>query len=133
MLAFKDDRLPRRFWRKASVSTDTGCWIWNASQLPGGYGCFHNPGGSRVAHRAAYEALVGPVPNGFELDHLCRERLCVNPEHLEPVTHAENMARGVQANATHCQRGHEFTDDNIYWQGRGRWRACRSCRKEGRS
>lgn len=128
MVALGDTRLPSRFWTKVQRDDITGCWLWTAAKLRGGYACYHNPGGTRAAHRVAYEALVGPVARELDVDHLCRVRHCVNPAHLEPVTHAENMRRGEQATATHCQRGHELTSDNIYWQGGGRWRTCRLCK-----
>lgn len=120
-----------RFWEKVERS-DT-CWLWTAALSPSGYGAFQT--GERVvrAHRFAYELVVGPIPDGLQIDHLCRVRRCVNPEHLEPVTQAENLRRGTAATAvaaywaaqTHCKRGHEFTPENTY-RGTGR-RVCRAC------
>jgi hypothetical protein len=80
-----------------------------------------------MAHRVAYELVIGQIPAGLELDHLCRNVVCVNPAHLEPVTRAENMRRRSAAQ-THCKHGHEFTPENTYyyWHG-GRHRACRAC------
>ena len=85
------------------------------------------------AHRVVYEILVGPIPVGLELDHLCRNRACVNPDHLEPVTTRTNLLRGYspwacRARQTHCKRGHEFTPENTYGTGDGR-RYCRTCRR----
>lgn len=87
-------------------------------------------GKTRVrAHRQAYEDAYGPIPDGLEIDHVCRNPSCINPEHLEAVTHAENMRRmgpySPGAQLTHCLRGHEFTQDNTYYVGTRRW--CRKC------
>lgn len=80
----------------------------------------------RPAHRVVYEAVVGAVPPGLELDHRCRNRACVNPAHLEPVTHAENMARSSVATKKTCKNGHPFDDANTYNRPRG-GRDCRAC------
>jgi hypothetical protein len=111
-----------RFWEKVEKIAD-GCWLWTAGLSQDGYGLFREgPGRTRPAHRWAYEHIVGEIPEGLQLDHLCRVRNCVNPNHLEPVTAAENSRR---ARVTHCKRGHELTPDNVYWQ-----RSCKTCRKE---
>jgi hypothetical protein len=115
-----------RFRQRVSFQDD-GCWIWTGSRFENGYGVFALKRKQRGAHRIAYEYFVGPVPDGLELDHTCRVRHCVNPEHLEPVTHAENMARGRWAQATHCIHGHEFTPENTRWRARGNGRDCRTC------
>ena len=120
-----------RFWTKVH-KTDT-CWLWTGG-ISHGYGSFDLPGVGRWravrAHRFAYEALVGPIPEGMVIDHLCRVKACVNPDHLEPVTQRTNLLRGqsfaaVNAAKTHCVHGHEFTPANtIVSPGR---RRCRSC------
>jgi HNH endonuclease len=117
--------LADRFWSKVQ-RTDT-CWLWTAARTHGGYGQFGLARGKAVrAHRLAYELTIGPIPDGLELDHLCRVRNCVNPAHLEPVTHAENMRRAVSAWAiTHCPAGHEYTPDNIVRSHPGL--VCRTC------
>ena len=108
------------------------CLVWTGN-APHGYGTFWYEGKKVRAHRFAYERFVGRIPEGLELDHLCRVTRCVNPDHLEPVTRAENLRRASWPNArkTHCKRGHEFTSDNTYrWRGH---RVCRTCQHERRA
>jgi hypothetical protein len=109
---------------------ESACWIWTASVDNGGYGKFGVSGRVLGAHRVAYELLVGPVPEGLELDHLCRERACINPTHLEPVTRAENHRRGYWVQRTHCVNGHPFDEANTYIRADNGWRVCRSCDRE---
>lgn len=82
-----------RFMAKVDQGAEGGCWLWTAHRNADGYGVFRFDGQMGGAHRFAYRLLVGPVPDGMELDHLCRMRHCVNPEHMEIVTHAENVRR----------------------------------------
>ena len=108
-----------------------GCWQWQMKLTTGGYGKWCHDGRVTPAHRRVYELLVGPIPDGLDLDHLCRNRGCVNPEHLEPVTNRENVLRGISPHArnarrTHCAQGHEFTAENIRRDARGH-RQCREC------
>lgn len=122
--------LPDRFWAKVNKAPN-GCWVWTAARDNHGYGRFGLGGRAATAHRVSYEALIGPVPDGLHLDHLCRVRHCVNPEHLEPVTCRENVLRGVGPSAlhsvkTHCPEGHEYTESNTYLY-RG-MRYCVACR-----
>ena len=94
-----------RFWGRVDKHHPSGCWVWKGATVKG-YGTLHLADRSRVlAHRYAYERLVGPIPRGLVSDHLCRNPLCVNPAHIEPVTIAENTRRGGLA-VTHCPRGH---------------------------
>lgn len=125
--------LTERFWSKVDRSAGPdACWLWLGAKHPAGYGQAWDPSSHRRrgAHRMAYEGVIGPIPEGLELDHLCRVPACVNPGHLEPVTHAENMARGrhfdvgaVQRAVTHCPKGHPYSEANTY-----RYRGTRECR-----
>ena len=125
-----------RFMAKVELVPFSTCWWWVGSMCRrSGYGkfCRHNKTDLR-AHRAAYFQLVGPIPAGLVLDHLCRNRLCVRPDHLEPVTIWENVRRGVgpsalAARATHCLRGHSFVDGDVYVSKYG-YRDCLVCRRE---
>ena len=120
--------VPERFWPK--VEKTDGCWLWKAYISTSGYGQFTISRRHYPAHRVSYELLVGRIPEGLEVDHLCRVRHCVNPDHLEPVTRLENIRRGIcKRNLTHCLRGHEFTESNTYIQKNG-CRRCRTCKKQ---
>lgn len=120
----------QRFWPRVN-KTDT-CWLWTGSLVGEGYGRITDDNGrSAFVHRFAYELLVGPVPGGKQLDHLCRVRACVNPTHLEPVTRRENILRGVSPQAenarkTYCDNGHALEGYNVYRSAMGR--SCRVCR-----
>lgn len=120
------------FWVHVNKSGENGCWTWSGSLTPKGYGKFWDGARMVRAHRYAYECLRGAIPAGLQIDHLCRVRNCVNPDHMEPVTVRVNVLRGVSFSAinalrTHCMRGHEFTADNTYWN-KGK-RECRICRR----
>ena len=122
--------------------TDCSCWIWKGGKFSGGYGRTKFQGKTWTIHRLIYEIFAGPVLNE-SLDHTCKEKLCVNPMHLEPVSLRENIRRGgkdgipnwVKAKAvqvqnrkakTHCKQGHEYTPENTYLKKNGN-RACREC------
>ena len=124
----------RRFDAKWTPEPNTGCWLWAAGTSIGGYGQFWSERKMVPAHRYAYTRWVGPIPDGLQLDHLCRVRNCVNPGHLEPVTSRENTLRGetvpaANAAKTHCVHGHEFTPGNTYIRPDG-WRRCRICQAD---
>lgn len=111
----------------------TPCWVSDRAAQPNGYTKMYAWGKVRLTHRVAYEAYVGPIPEGMVIDHLCRVRACCNPDHLEPVTNRENLLRGdtlpaAEAAATHCISGHPFTPANTRTTSKGK-RHCRPCAK----
>ena len=115
----------QRFESHLVREDENGCWIWDKPRRDG-YGQFFG-----AAHRWSYEYHIGPIPDGLHIDHLCRNRACVNPWHLEPVPLIENVMRGhgfyaQNARKTHCIRGHEFSPENTYVTPNGR-RQCRKC------
>lgn len=119
------------------IIQENGCWDWVGALNADGYGLATVAPGvrrSRQAHRIMYQKLVGPIPEGLQLDHLCRNRKCVNPGHLEPVTAMENTHRGTgltaqNARKTHCKKGHAFdiTNTHAYSDKGKRGRRCRAC------
>lgn len=131
----KKPRAPRRSlgsYLSNRIEFSEGCWTWTG-HLHLGYGRVYFQGLKALAHRVVYEQVVGPIPEGLVLDHLCRQTSCVNPRHLEPVTNAENVLRGVGAPAqnarkTHCKWGHPFEGENVIRRPDGR--ECRTCARE---
>jgi len=129
----KRDETP---WLVEGRGYHTPCWTWQLSVNRGGYGMVNRDGYAGHAHRWVYMRHVGEIPDGLQLDHLCRNRDCVNPAHLEPVTQRENVLRGVaptaaNAQKTSCKRSHPFDDENTYFFPDGR-RACRTCQRAAR-
>jgi hypothetical protein len=125
---------PGQFWQKVDKREPGECWPWLGVTNFDGYGYFRRDGRTVMAHRYAYELEAGPIPEGLEPDHLCRNRACCNPAHMEPVTHRENVLRGegtaaVNARKTHCPREHELSGDNLYVNPSGH-RRCRTCQRE---
>lgn len=127
----------KRLGNKVDFEAPNGCWEWLGA-LNAGYGVVADvgpkPRRTLKVHRAMFENVVGPIPEGLQLDHLCKNTKCCNPEHLEPVTPRENTMRSDGfsrhfAEKTHCPRGHEYAGDNLYIQPRG-GRACRTCARD---
>lgn len=127
-----DQKFQDRFWSKVNVSGP--CWEWTASTKGNGYGQVKHvsQASPMFTHRVAYEMLVGEIPKGLTLDHLCRNRICVNPDHLEVVTGKVNSLRSESppaknARKTHCSAGHELSPDNLVAD---RGRRCKICHRE---
>lgn len=125
------------FWGRVSGESAEGCWTWLGSTTGDGYGRFRFEGKRWLTHRLSWTWLIGELPGGLTLDHLCRNRACVNPWHLEPVPHAINVLRGesptaINARKTHCPKGHPYEGANVIWQGSKNSRQCRTCQVEYR-
>jgi hypothetical protein len=126
---FGDTRMPERFWEKLTINA-RGCW--EMGKKPNAYSIFWFEGTTHGAHRLAWQRLVGPIDDGLHMDHVCRNKPCCNPNHLEPVTPAVNSQRGFTpvegiAKRTHCSNGHELTPENEI-DSRVPYRHCKTCR-----
>lgn len=118
--------IEERFWNQ--VKKTATCWLWLGYTNERGYGYFRKNRDKRVrVHRFAYELIKGKIPKGLTIDHLCRVRHCVNPNHLEAVTFLENIGRGKEATKTHCHRGHKFTKENTRMSHGSR--VCKMCHR----
>lgn len=131
-MSIPTDELRRRFENKYIPEPNTGCWLWLMSLYPNGYGHTNQGRKTAYAHRVSYELAGKIIPQGLVLDHKCRIRSCVNPEHLEPCTNRENLLRGtgfpaLNARKTHCKNGHPFTPANIRVGNGRRGRQCDIC------
>ena len=129
--------LPQRILDKIVRIPESGCWVWEGSISGYGYGETWWNNAKKFVHVLAHELFIGEVPKGFKVDHLCRVRCCCNPQHLEAVTHAENVRRGTgwqhvveyHKQQTHCQRGHEWSAENTYVEPNGK-RRCLECKRQ---
>lgn len=115
-----------RFHEKYEV-VPSGCWMWSGMRYRNGYAGLWDGKKNVLAHRFAHMHLIGPIPEGVEIDHTCNERACVNPAHFELVDHAENRRRSRERKLT-CTNGHAFDEANTYWFRGNRY--CRKCRNE---
>lgn len=133
------ESIEQRFWSKVDKNGPIPdydpklgkCWIWTAGKSLG-YGFFNSRFTQVRAHRVSYEWLVGPIPDGLVIDHLCHVKECVNPSHLDAVTLAENTRRRRSPNSAkaQCPHGHEYNEENTHWTENG-WRLCRTCARIG--
>ncbi len=128
------DLTPRDLQRFLSkIRKLNNCWVWQGTKSKNGYGLFRLYNKNILAHRLSYELFVGEIPKNLQTDHLCRNRLCVNTNHLEPVSCKENVLRGIglasiNKQKTHCSQGHEFTPENTYIDNKNK-RKCKECNK----
>jgi hypothetical protein len=126
--------IKERLSSRIAIDAATNCWNWTGAISAGKYGSIYYQGRMQKAHRVTWLVERGPIPDGMDLDHLCRNTRCCNPVHLEPVTRAENLRRSPNmdrhSHRTHCKRGHEFTPENTMIRKKMGWRSCRTCMRQ---
>jgi HNH endonuclease len=124
------DELPERRRKKIHIKPDSGCFLWTGALRVRGYGQIRIRGKGYLAHRVIYEHFNGPIAEGFDLHHRCHTPPCVNPDHLEPLPHAEHSRLQIAHNRlkTHCIHGHPFDEANTYLYDHGQRRACKTCK-----
>lgn len=122
-----NSKILTQFFQRIEITNH--CWLWNGRKTNGGYGVFSFNNNVIRAHRFSYELFKNEIPVNLDLDHLCRNTKCVNPQHLEPVSKYENQKRSpiTNMNKTHCPQGHEYSSDNLYVSPKG-FRFCRICK-----
>lgn len=128
---FGDERVDAGIWRLVLPEPNSGCWLWIGHANAGGYAATsrtsHGKRKRFYVHRLLFSLTSAPIPAGMQIDHLCRNTLCVNPAHLELVTPVENLRRGPARQRTHCKHGHALIGENVYMRPDGRARQCRQC------
>jgi hypothetical protein len=126
--------LPKHIADKIQKDSETGCWEWLGSLSHNGYPMSSLKNKRIRVHRLTYERFVGEIPEGMQIDHLCKNTRCVNPDHLESVTQQVNIQRGVSATKTKCRKGHPLTGENLHTEIRKKTgtvkRGCKICRAE---
>ena len=122
-----------RVWLHVTKGSPDECWIWQGGKSHNGYGQMTSEGTTVRAHRVTWEIENGPIPVGLEIHHLCQNPACVNPNHLEVVTHEKNMHEFIPPNKlkTHCPKGHPYDEENTYIVPTTGWRQCKTCRRRG--
>jgi hypothetical protein len=132
----KDSRgtIESRLFSRVKVDPETGCHNWTGALSNKKYGSLWKDGRMQKVHRIVWELKHGEVPNGLELDHLCRNTRCCNTSHLEVVSRSENLRRSPlmdrHSHKTHCPQGHEYSGDNLAIRKSTGWRTCRTCMRQ---